>query len=126
MTVMVLMAVVASVAVVGVGTIRPASAAPQPYSGQCPGGTSQCVQVQLPCQTAPCPSVVAGPTQNLATDEYVYLALSNYPAGDTVRIAFCTTDGSGTIVSDPYCATNTSGGIRLNKQFVQIAPNGST
>jgi len=70
--------------------------------------------------------VVAGPTQNLATDEYVYLAMSNYPAGDTVRVAFCTTDAFGTIVSDPYCATNTSGGIRLNKQFVQISPNGTT
>ncbi|HVC70610.1 MAG TPA: hypothetical protein VNC61_10205 [Acidimicrobiales bacterium] len=122
---LVFLALLASI-IVGAGSVRPASAAPQPYGGQCPGGTSQCVQVQLPCQTSPCPSVVAGPNQDLDTDEYVYLALSNYPAGDTVRIAYCATDGSGTIDSDPYCATNTSGGIRLSKQFVAIGPTGST
>jgi hypothetical protein len=122
----VLVAAVASVAAVGAGPVRPASAAPQPYTGQCPGGTSQCVQVQLPCQSATCPSVVAGPTLNLASDQYVYLALAHYPAGDTVRVAYCATDGSGTIDSDPYCATTTPGGIKLSKQFVEIGSNGST
>ena len=87
---------------------------------------AQCVQVQLPCQTAPCPSVVAGPTLGLATGQYVYLALSNYPVGDTIRIAFCATDGSGTIAPDPYCATTTPSGTKLNKQFVEIGSNGST
>lgn len=115
---------VAAVVVVGGG--RPASAAPQPYGGTCPGGGNACVQVSLPCQSSPCPSVVAGPTQNLATGQFVYLALSDYPAGDTVRLAFCATDGSGTIAPDPYCATTTPGGLKLNKQYVDIGVNGST
>jgi len=120
-----LLAASASVAV-GVSGVRAASAAPQPYSGACPGGTSVCVQVELPCQSSPCPSVVAGPTQNLATGQYVYLALSNFPAGDTIRVAFCATDGSGTIATVPYCATTTPGGVKLSKQFVEIGSQGST
>src|ERR1700691_593034 len=123
---MLLVAALASVVVVGAGGVRPASAAPQPYSGSCPGGTSACVQVQLPCQTSPCRSVVAGPTEGLASDQYVYLALSNYPAGDTVRIAYCATDCSGTIDPDPSCATTTPDGVKLSKQFVEIGTNGST
>ena len=120
-----LVAAAASVVVVA-GSEKAVSAAPQAFSGTCPGGSTVCIQVTLPCQTSPCPSVVAGPTQNLATDQYVYLSLSNYPAGDTVRIAYCATDGSGTIEPDPNCATNTSGGIKLSKQFVVIGTNGST
>jgi hypothetical protein len=121
-----LIAASASAVVVGASGVRTASAAVQPYSGPCPGGGGACVQVQLPCQTSPCPSVVAGPTQGLASDQYVYLALSNYPVGDTVRIAYCATDGSGTIDPDPYCATTTPDGVKLSKQFVEIGSNGST
>ena len=120
-----LVAAVASFVVVA-GSGKVVSAAPQPFNGTCPGGSSVCIQVTLPCQTAPCPSVVAGPTENLVTGQYVYLSLSNYPAGDTVRLAYCATDGSGTIDPDPNCATNTSGGIKLSKQFVVIGANGST
>jgi hypothetical protein len=116
----------ASTVVIGAGGGQPASADPQPFNGPCPGGAGACIQVQLPCQTAPCPSLVAGPTQDLASDQYVYLALSDYPVGDTVRIAYCTSDGSGTIDGDPNCATNTAGGIKLGKQFVEIGANGST
>jgi hypothetical protein len=116
----------ASAVVVGTSGVRTASAAAQPYNGPCPGGGGACVQVQLPCQTSPCPSAVAGPTQGLDSDQYVYLALSDYPVGDTIRIAYCATDGSGTIDADPYCATTTPDGVKLSKQFVEIGSNGST
>jgi hypothetical protein len=116
-------------ALVSVGVVVPthtdaASAAAQPFPGPCPGGIAACVQVTLPCQTSPCPSVVAGPTDALVSDQYVYMAMSNFPAGDAVRIAYCTTDGSGTIVPDPYCATNVQG-IALSKQFVVTNASGS-
>ncbi len=124
LAVIVLLAAVSSVVVVA-GSGRAVSAAPQSFSGTCPGGTSACIQVTLPCQTSPCPSVVAGPTQALVTDQYVYLALSSYPVGDTIRIAFCTTDGTGTIAADPYCATTTPSGIKLSKQFVVVGSDGT-
>jgi hypothetical protein len=121
----VLIAALASVVMVVPTHGQSASAAVQPFSGTCPGGISACVEVSLPCSTQPCPTVVAGPTQNLVTDQYVFLSMANFPAGDAVRVAFCTTDGSGTIVSDPYCATNTGGGVALNKQFVLTNAQGS-
>lgn len=120
-----IVAALVSVAVVVPSHADSASAAPQPFSGTCPGGLGSCVQVSLPCSTPPCPTVVAGPTQSLVSDQYVFLAMTNFPAGDSVRVAFCTTDGAGTIVADPYCATNTGGGIALNKQFVLTNGQGS-
>lgn len=102
------------------------AAAPQPYSGQCPGGASACIQVVLPCGTASCPTVVAGPTDDLASGQYVYLALSNFPPGDTVRIAYCSSDGSDAIDPDPYCATTTPSGIKLSKRFIEIGEDGTT
>ncbi len=107
------------------GGVSTASAAVQPFNGACGGGATQCVQASLPCAGSACPTVVAGPTQALSTGQFVYLLLSNFPAGDTIRVAFCTTDASNTVVPDPYCATTTSGGLKLIKQFVVIGTDGT-
>jgi hypothetical protein len=103
-----------------------ASAAPQPYSGTCPAGTGSCVQVSLPCAgPSACPTVVVGPTSDLLDQQYVYFAMSNFPAGDFLRVAYCATDGSGTIVADPYCGTTTGGGLVLKPQTVLADSSGS-
>lgn len=104
------------------------AATPQPYAGQCPGGAGQCVAVSLPCSgpASTCPTVVVGATENLVTGQYVALAMSNFPVGDTVRVAYCSTDGAGTIVPDPYCGSTTSGGITLGQQIVTVTGSGTS
>ena len=79
----------------------------------CPGGASQCVTVTPSACPHDCPVVVAGPTVSVSSPgatQYVYLSLSNFPPGDSARIAYCPTPHRGqqvSIVSDPNCGFGT-------------------
>jgi ABC-type phosphate transport system substrate-binding protein len=106
----------------------PAAAAP----ASCPGGSSQCVTASPPNCTQSCPVVVAGPTLGVSSPsstEYVYLTLSNFPVGDSARIAFCPTPEPGhqvTIVSNPLCGYGTyNQNFSVQPVSVPIAANGT-
>ncbi len=99
------------------------------YSGQCPGGAGQCVEASLPCAGAAssCPTVVVGPTDNLQSDEYVSLSMSNFPEGSIIRTGFCTSDAAGRVVPDPYCAvTPASGEPILGIVYSTVNTNGTS
>jgi hypothetical protein len=64
-------------------------------------GTSGCTAT-LPCSTSPCPSVDISPATSLSDGQYVFVKASNFPSGDTMRVALCSTITSAT---DPSCLT---------------------
>jgi hypothetical protein len=64
-------------------------------------GTSGCTTT-LPCSTSPCPSVDISPATSLSDGQYVFVKASNFPSGDTMRVALCSTITS---VTDPSCLT---------------------
>jgi uncharacterized membrane protein YgcG len=91
----------------------------------CPEGVSSCVSVTIPPScTSLCPTIVAGPTTDLGEGQYVYLSMSNFPRGDTVRIAYCPTDAADTVVSNPECAFGSSS-YALNPFTVPVTSNGT-
>lgn len=65
-----------------------AAAAPAPHVTvpSCPLGYA-CSS--LPCSTSPCPTVQAGPTSNLGTNQAVYFDLYNFNPSDTPAIWLC-------------------------------------
>jgi hypothetical protein len=120
---------VAAVALIGLlpvhGLSRPSAGAAAPPAAPCPGGVAQCVTVTAPCGTSPCPTVTAGPTVGVGAGQYVFLALSNYPAGDTVRMAYCPTPQPFTIVADPQCAQGPFLGTSLSPSVLPVQADGS-
>lgn len=70
----------------------------------CPSdGTGGCVQ-SLPCANGPCPTVDANPVDDVNDGQYITLTATNFPTGDTIRIALCSTSSTySPDPSDPYC-----------------------
>ena len=68
--------------------------------------------------------MIVGPTQSLSSGQFVYVAMSGYAPGDTLRVAFCATDAVGTIIADPVCAEN-NGTFTLNPKRVVVAADGT-
>lgn len=96
------------------GSSRPLTAtAVVDSSANCPGGSSQCETFTPTGCSQDCFTVVAGPTVDVSSPDavqYVYLDLSNFPAGDSARIAYCQTSSSGKpvqLVPDPECGFGT-------------------
>ena len=85
----------------------------------------QCVTVTVPCSPGPCLTVTAGPTQNIGAGQYIYLALSNFPAGDTARVAYCPTTQPVTIVADPECASGPFLGTVLSPSVLPVQADGT-
>ena len=115
--------VVVAVVIVEVpGTTRVAGAA----SPQCPEGANQCVPVTPPgCTTPPCPAALVGPTTDVGDGAYVYVQLSDFPAGDWVAIEFC--PASQSTNTDPVCANDPNGfaGINFVTAVSKLLPDGS-
>ncbi len=86
---------------VGVSSLSPfhteatAGAAPVCQSD----GNTGCTAT-LPCATAPCPTVDVAPATSLSDGQYVFVKATNFPSGDSMRIALCSTPTSTT---DPSC-----------------------
>jgi hypothetical protein len=62
-------------------------------------GASGC-QASLPCSTGTCPTVDVEPANGLSDDEYVFVKVTDFPSGDSMRIALCSLTTSST---DPSC-----------------------
>jgi hypothetical protein len=86
---------------VGVSSLSPFHAAAT--AGAAPvcqsDGNAGCTAT-LPCATAPCPSVDVAPATSLSDGQYVFVNATNFPSGDSMRIALCSTLTSTT---DPSC-----------------------
>jgi uncharacterized membrane protein YgcG len=54
----------------------------------------------LPCSPGPCPTVDVAPATSLSDGQYVFVKATNFPSGDSMRIALCSTITSTT---DPSC-----------------------
>ena len=118
--------VLVSLVVLGPGLVGGSTPAASAAAPSCPGGANQCV-VASPSQcTSSCPSVDVGPTEDLADDAFVYVSMSNFPAGDWVAIDFCPASQSGS--SDPICAYSPAGfeGITFVPAKVKLLANGSS
>src|SRR5579872_6979968 len=81
----------AAAVVVSTAPSVPASAATAHATAppSCPQGYS-CVTI--PCATAPCPTVQAGPTTNLGatgSSQFVFVNLYDFPAADTPVVWYC-------------------------------------
>jgi hypothetical protein len=120
---------VAAVALVGLiplhGLPHQSAGASVPPTAPCPGGVAQCITVTLPCGSGPCLTVTAGPTENIGTGQYVFLALTNFPPGDTARVAYCPTSQPPVIVADPQCASGPYLGTSLSPSVLPVQADGS-
>jgi hypothetical protein len=63
------------------------------------GGLTGCTSI-IPCSTSACPTAQVSQTAGLADGQYVEVTATNFPAGDTLRMALCSTITS---VTDPVC-----------------------
>jgi hypothetical protein len=107
------------------GLPQQAAAAASSASATCPGEVGQCVTVAAPCSSGPCLTVTAGPTEDIGAGQYVFLALSNFPAGDTARVAYCPTTDPVTIVADPQCGRGPFLGTVLSPSVLPVQANGT-
>jgi hypothetical protein len=86
---------------VGVSSLSPFHAAAT--AGAAPAcqsdGNAGCTAT-LPCATGPCPTVDVAPATSLTDGQYVFVKATNFPSGDSMRIALCSTLTS---TSDPSC-----------------------
>jgi len=90
---------------VEVGQVAPASATTgRTAAPPCQQGYT-CVTI--PCATAPCPTVEAGPTANLGASggsQYVFVDLYDFPAGDAPSVWYCA-DTTAVAKGPPLCST---------------------
>jgi hypothetical protein len=96
-----MMLAVATLTVVGVSGVNPFhQTASAGASAVCQSdGTGGCT-VTLPCASGTCPSVDVSPASSLSDSQYVFVKASNFPSGDSMRVAICSTLTS---VTDPSC-----------------------
>ena len=86
---------------VGVSDVSPFhSAATAGAAPACQSDGNGGCTATLPCATAPCPSVDVAPATSLSDGQYVFVNATNFPSGDSMRIALCSTLTSTT---DPSC-----------------------
>ncbi|MGO8872209.1 MAG: hypothetical protein ACLQPH_12570 [Acidimicrobiales bacterium] len=90
----------AALAVVGPDAVFSGRRAEAGAATACQSDGSLGCTVTLPCATAPCPSVDVSPATGLDDGQYVYVKATNFPAGDSMRVAVCSTLTSA---SDPSC-----------------------
>jgi hypothetical protein len=92
---------VVTLTAVGITSLSPFHAAAS--AGAAPtcqsDGNAGCTAT-LPCATAPCPTVDVAPATSLSDGQYVFVKATNFPSGDSMRIALCSTLTSA---SDPSC-----------------------
>ena len=88
-------------------------------------GTGGCL-VTLPCpagQTTNCPSIDVAPNTGLNDGEYVYITTRNFDATGSVRVAFCSAEGSST---DPNCANGNWESLVIAPTTVPVSDTPST
>ncbi len=116
-----MMLAVATLTVVGVSGVNPfhqsASAGAAPV---CQSDGSGGCTVTLPCASGPCPSVDVSPASSLSDSQYVFVKATNFPSGDSMRIAICSTLTSDT---DPSCLNGEWESNTWNPVQVPIAVN---
>ncbi|MGO9559188.1 MAG: hypothetical protein ACLPQS_08320 [Acidimicrobiales bacterium] len=82
--------------------------------------------VTIPCATSKCPSVVAEPVTNLEQNQWVYLNLSNFPAGSEAEIYLCSDKVKLTATAKPYCVVLGSAVFQYPNQELPIFPDGTS
>ena len=94
---------VASLTLFGTGFVTSLSGGGSAVANAAPvcqnGGLTGCTS-SLPCATSACPTAQLSQTADLADDQYVEVTATNYPSGDTLRLALCSTITS---LTDPVC-----------------------
>jgi hypothetical protein len=94
---------VGSLTVFGAGFVTSLSGGGSAVANAAPvcqdGGLSGCT-ASLPCSTSTCPTAQLSQTAGLSDGQYVEVTATNFPSGDTLRIALCSTLTSTT---DPVC-----------------------
>jgi hypothetical protein len=92
--------------------------------------TSNCptmdVCASLPCKhKGHCPTVEATPTSDLGTEQWVYLNVSNFPAGDLLEASYCTATKPITSKSEPLCDAISTPTLPNPQQQLPIFSNGT-
>lgn len=91
-------------AVVEVGGAAAPSGGSAAASALCPSdGSTGCIE-KLPCNTGQCPQADVSPLEDVESGQYVYVRATNFPSGDSIRVAVCSTSESESPdSSDPEC-----------------------
>ena len=108
--------VLASVGVSIVAASTPGSSVPQvglTPSNCADDGAQGCI-AQIPCSTAPCPTVDVSPNSDLRDAQSVTIKATNFPSTDSFRVAVCSGTTSAT---DPSCL----GGVWENTSYKPIS-----
>ena len=119
--------VLAITGLVGVGATVPLSAKASvagAASTCADDGTGGCL-VTLPCPAGAttCPTIDVTPATNVADGQYVYVTGRNVDPTGSLRVAFCSANGSAT---DPQCLTGIWQTQSLNPISVPVAANADT
>jgi hypothetical protein len=119
-----------SVAAAGVVEALPIAHNSASAPGAAAASVSNCprsnVCVSLPCKhRGHCPTVEAAPTSDLGGDQWVYLNMSNFPAGDLLEVSYCTATKPITTKSEPLCDAISTPTLPNPQQQLPVFPNGS-
>jgi hypothetical protein len=104
-------------------TVAGATPATTAASTPCaPGATC----VTIPCTGGTnCPSVSAEPTTLLLQAQWIYVNASDFPAGSTVYLYFCSNTTPLTSTNPPYCLQLGTPGLAYPVQNLPIAADGT-
>ena len=118
------------VPLVGIGTAWTATLAGDPRAGAaslCQSSTSLDCTASLPCPESTCPTVNIDPVNDVESGQYLFLKATDFPVGDTIRVALCSTS---TVYSpdpsDPFCLHGTWIGQVQTRVQVPVADAAST
>jgi hypothetical protein len=118
-----------SVAAAGVVQAIPAPQATTQASAAVAANTScpiadECVS--LPCKDkGHCPTAEATPTSDLGDDQWVYLNVSNFPAGDLLAVSYCTATKPISAKAEPLCDAISTSTLPNPQQQLPIFSNGT-
>jgi hypothetical protein len=81
----------------------------------------------VPCSTGSCPTVEAGPTQDLGTNpaQYAFVDLYDYPSGDSPGVWLCA-DTAPLAASVPMCGIAWSGSVPVHPVYAPVFSDGSS
>ena len=101
-TVMVLAIAVLTVA--GISSPSSISAVKAGAAAACQSdGSTGCIG-KLPCSTGHCPSIDVAPSTDLSDGQYVFISATDFPSGDSMRVAICSASPAvSTDPTDPWC-----------------------
>ena len=109
-----------------------ASAAPRAIASvstssgtSCPTG-STCATIPADCpQGTTCPEVIVTPTQDIGSNQWVFINAENFPPGDPINVYYCA-DQFTLAQQDPVCMLQATPEIPNPQVVLTAAPDGSS